>query len=383
MTTFDTFPALTFDQFVTNFLNILQTSSPAINDSSVGSIPLAWAEATAGNDLALQSLAYHVYNMARLTTSTGTDVDTFVGDFGLTRAPASEATGFVTLTRNLTGSVLMIPAGAIVQTTIGGIQFQLIADPSNPSWNVGDNAYVFGIGIGSIAPTIQAIVAGSAGNVLVGTINQIVSGISGVNSVSNAAPTAGGSDEESDQALKTRFQLYIEGLAKATVSAVEAAIEGVQAGLTFQLMELEHFDGTPFIGGFTIVVDDGSGHIPGGTITAIIAAVNAVRAAGISFEVHAPTNITTNVSVSVTPASPFSSGAVAAAVTTSITQYIQKLGVGETVSFVGVANAIQNTQITNQNCVFAYTDLLINTVAGDLVIAWTQIAEVGTIAVSA
>jgi uncharacterized phage protein gp47/JayE len=383
MSQFDTFPAATFDQFVTNFLSVLQTSTPAITDASEGSVSLALAEATGGNDIALQALIYHVYNIARLTTSTGVDVDSFVGDFGLTRAPsASASTNTVVLTRSITSSTLAVPAGAVVQTLVGSIQFNVIGDTGQPDWDPGSETYIFPIGAATMTITVVAVVPGAAGNVLANTITQLVSGITGVNSVTNTQPTAGGADQESDDALKLRFQEYIESLGKATLQAIEAAIAGVQAGLTFSVNESVHFDGSPFLAGFTVVVDDGSGNIPSPTLTAVHNAVDAVRAAGISFEVHAPTDIAIGVTVTVTAAAGFSDPQVSTAVTAAIDTYILSLGVAVSVNYVTMANVIQNAQINGVNCVFAQTNLLVNGSNVNIGITDTQLARPGTIVIT-
>lgn len=384
MSNFDTFPAQTFDTFVANYINILQTSTPAIDDATEGSVALALAEATAANDIGIQSLSYHVYNVARLATSFGVDVDSFVGDFGLTRAPASFAsTNTVVLTRSFASSTLSVAAGSIIQTTVGSIQFQLIADTAQPDWNVGADAYIFPIGALTMTVTVQAVVAGSAGNVLANTITQMVSGLTGVTTVTNTQPTAGGSDQETDAALKLRFQEYIESLGKATLQAIEAAIAGVQAGLTFQVVESEHFGGAPFLAGFTVVVDDGSGNIPAPTLTAVHNAVDAVRAAGISFEVHAPNNVTIGVTVTVTPNTGFTQTQVDTAVTAAITNYILGLGVGNTVNYINVAIAIQSAQINGINCVLAQIDLLVNGSNVNVVITDFELARPGTITITA
>ena len=94
-----------------------------------GDPALAIFQAVATQDDFLQFLMQIIWAAARLSTSSGSDVDSFVNDFGLTRLPATYATGPVTLTA-LTAPSFAVPVspGAIVQTPGGAIQYQIIAD---------------------------------------------------------------------------------------------------------------------------------------------------------------------------------------------------------------------------------------------------------------
>lgn len=378
----DTFPSMTFDQFVSNFIQILLTSTPLISDTSVGSIPLAFAEATAGNDLALQELIYHVYNVARLGTSEGSDVDSYVGDFGLTRDPATYASNVIYLNRTGTVGVQAEPLGSVVQAPVGNVQFELVADTTQASYDPVNMTYFFADGQGTIPVRVQALNAGSASNVGANSISQIVSGLVGVSSISQPVAIDNAVDAETDDELRTRFQLFIESLSKATETSVEEAIDSVQPGLTYKLIEYFHFDGSPFVGGFTAVVDDGSGSISSSLLTEITAAIDAVRAAGIAFEVKAPTDVPVNVVVNIKAAPGYSSAIVTSALSASITSYVNKLGVGNNVSLANLANAINTTQVNGANIVFSYTNLMVNGAVADFVIAPTQLARIGSITIT-
>ena len=376
----DSFPSLTFNQFTANFVNTLSSSTPLISDTTEGSVALAFAEAVAGNDIALQELAYYVYNTNRLGTSSGADVDSFVADYALSRQPATFNNGIVTLYRTNSAAVLPEPLGSIVQAPVGNIQFALIPDTSLPAYDAVHAVYSFAVGQLSIDVRVQAVAPGSGSNVPVKSVSQIVSGLVGVSSIINAIPLANGTDQETDDQLKSRFQLYIKSLSKATGDAVSYAIRSVQPGLTYQLIEYKHFDGSSFAG-FTVVVDDGSNHISATLLKAIFAAVFVVRAAGIAFEVSPPTNMPINVSVQVKAKAGFDSGSVVTAVTAAIGVYIDSLGVGTNVSLANLANAIGTAKIASISCVFSYTVLLINGVQSDYLMTQTQISQIGTISV--
>lgn len=365
-------PVLTFNTYLQNMIATLVNNTPAVTNLRPGSVAFALLQAVSGSATTLQQLITHVYNICRLATSTGADVDSFVGDFGLVRDPATFATVHVQISRIVTGQAVFIPVGAIVQT-LAGVQFALIADPTNANYIPAQNAYFCDTLASSVDCTAQALVAGSSGNVLANTIVQIVSGVFGFNSVTNASAATGGAAQESDAALKARFATYIQSLGKATINAINAAIEAVQAGLTFTNNDQLHLDGSGYPGGFTIVVDDGSGAIPSGTLSAITTAVAAVKAEGIGFSVHAPTNVTINVSVSIHVHTGASPPVVNAAVQAAVVAYVNGLGVGHNVSYAGVGTVI--AAVPN---VDAMTSLLVNGGSSDIVIAFNQLARTAT-----
>ena len=78
-----------------NFATLLQNQAAAMQarcnqllDFSVGSILRAITEANAAVALWLQGMILQVFGVTRLATSTGTDCDSFVNDFGMTRLGA-------------------------------------------------------------------------------------------------------------------------------------------------------------------------------------------------------------------------------------------------------------------------------------------------------
>lgn len=365
----------TFKNFVDTMTSTLSNSTAKVTNLRSGSVALAIIQAVAANALSLQQMLVSVYNTCRLATSTGADVDSFVGDWGMTRLPAGASDGLVTITRQLTTNELTVAPGGICQTPTSGIQFQLIADATGlANWDSVRQVYFFPPGVNSISARVQAVVAGSAGNVSANTITQMVSGFVGVNSISNPANFVNGSDQETDGALKLRFVKFVSSLATADLSAIEAAIESVQPNSSYQIIEYKHFDGTAWAAGFTIVADDGTGNASLTFINGITTAVEAVRAAGAEFAVQKPTNVPINVAVTISTASPSALVATQNAVTQALTKYVNTLGVGNTVSYVLLANVIQTT-----SGVLAYSGLTVNGGTTDIAITQTQLAQIGTV----
>jgi uncharacterized phage protein gp47/JayE len=202
-----------------------------------------------------------------------------------------------------------------------------------------------------------------------------VSGTVGINSVTNALALTNGSDQETDAQLKTRFQLFISSLSQATDNAIDSAIAAVRPNLTWQIIENLHFDGSAFVAGFTVVVDDGSGAPTLTLLNSVESAINAVRAAGIRFEISGPSVVPVNFSVHLNIAAGFNATVVQSQITTAITAVIDGYGVGNNVSYASVANAVQTTP-----GVTAYSALTLNGTSADIAIALTQIARIGTVA---
>lgn len=150
-----------------------------------------------------------------IDSKVGGDLDDFCSLFGITRLPASRAQGVVTFTRPSdafsSGSALVIPPGTqvialtnppvIVQTTVSTVL--------NPGQLTGDIP-------------VQAVSPGASGNVAAGLLITMGTGLSGVTSVINAAPMTGGSNQESDADLRTRFKATVFRSLAGTQSMYQA-----------------------------------------------------------------------------------------------------------------------------------------------------------------
>ncbi len=134
-----------------------------------------------------------------IDTLSGSALDSFCANFGFQRFIARGATGIVTFTQNasnLAVSTVTIPAGTLVATA-NGVVFQTISTYSMIPIQGQSN---------SIDVPVQAVVGGSNSNVASGSIININTPLNGINSVTNSAPTSGGSDAESDSSFRIRFK---------------------------------------------------------------------------------------------------------------------------------------------------------------------------------
>lgn len=130
----------------------------------------------------------HLHRVSFVTASYGGYLDLRAQEWGLTRHPATQATGVITLTGT---AGVVVPAGTRFRTG-GGVEFELTADAGIDAGGVGTGG-------------IRAVMAGVASNVMAGTITEIPTAIQGLQSVTNAEPTSGGAEVETDDMLRERL----------------------------------------------------------------------------------------------------------------------------------------------------------------------------------
>jgi hypothetical protein len=269
------------------------------------------------------------------------------------------------------------------------IQYQVIADVTNPNYNAGLGGYPIPAGQTSTIATVQALLPGTASNVLAGSLQSIVTPGTPADFVVQTADITNGQNQESDSALRVRFAFYVSGLAQSTVSAINAAVLKTQAGLTFT--NNEYLDNSGNIVGpgyFTIVADDGSGSISGSVLTAISGNVTLARAEGISFFCIAPTNIAITIAVTGTVIQQgFSAASVRSALQAALVAYVNANGVGGSGSlklpFAGVETLIGTFIGTGPTQGLAgFTAVSVNGGTSDIPLTTYQLARTSSGAVS-
>ncbi len=345
-----------------------QAVAPQLTQVSSGSVAYALFQGFASVCLWLQWLIAQVLSMTRLATSQGADVDSFVGDFGLARLPATFATGSVTFSRySASGTALVMP-GAQVKTADGSQPFVVVTDTTNAAWSAALGGYAVADGVGGVAVPVQAVNAGTQGNVQANTITLIASAIPGIDTVTNPASFAGALDAESDAALRTRFQGYIQGLAKSTTAALGAAIGQVQQGLSYAILE-----GVPGSGQVTVTVDDGSGAPGAALLGSVTAAVGAVRAAGVQAIVQGPSVADTTVAFTLNVAAGASKPAVAATIAAALLTYVDLLPVGASLA---LSNVIAQAYAAAPGMVASIEGVLLNGGTADIVPGPTGVVKI-------
>jgi uncharacterized phage protein gp47/JayE len=286
-----------FSQLIEDMGAALQSSATTLVDVSVGSVVRAIFEANASVVLWLQWLILQVLQTTRAATSMGTDLDTWMSDFGLTRLPAITSSGIVTFSRFSSNIPATIPVGTIIKTADGSLTFLVAEDRTVSIWQSAPSGYTLPFGVNSVDLPVTCLTGGSIGNVLAGAITVIATPLPSVDLVTNANAFFDGGDAESDQSFRGRFQNYLASRSRATKTAVRSAIANVRQGLDVEIFENTAVDGTFRPGFFVVVVDDGSGFPSAILLSSIASAIDIVRPVGTMFSVIPPNVVTVDVSM--------------------------------------------------------------------------------------
>jgi uncharacterized phage protein gp47/JayE len=363
-----------FRQIVADQASAAQAAAGRVLDFSIGSLLRAIADATGAVALWLQAEVLKVLAATRLSTSSGTDVDTFVQDFGTSRVGATFASGEVTMARFTTGAAAAIPVGTGLRTYDGQAAFTVRADERYAGWDASLPGYRLAASAASIVVPVVAGTAGTAGNVDAGSVTQLTSPITGIDTVANASAVTGGSDAETDAETKARFPNYIASLSQGTRDAIAYAVSQARPGLSVGF--LSGADAAPYNRDFVVVVNDGDA-VPSATvINAVASAVEASHAFGVSYGVISATILPASISLTLTTSSGHA--AAVAAVAKALEAHLNKLGLGEAMPFSRIAQIAYGAAPAVTNV----TGILLNGGTADLLPTKAQVIRPGLIAVS-
>lgn len=364
-----------FDTLVSDQTAAVQSSASGLIDFSEGSVLRAIIESNAAVALWLESLVIGLLAVTRAATSSGSDLDSFVADFGLTREPSVPSSGSVTFSRFTDTQSALVPLGLQVQTADGSVTFVVTEDATNPAWSPSQQGYVINSGTPSVTVPVMATAGGSVSNVVANSITLILSAVPGVNTVTNALAFTGGADAETDAALRLRFQSFLNSLARGTLTSISYAISTVQTGLTDSIAENVNPDGSPHPGYLTITVDDGTGSPPGSLLTAAAVAVDQYRGAGIAFGVFGPTKLTANVVFALTTETGYDHSTVVAEAVAAVVAFINGLSLGYELPYTRLVQVIYDSSpgITN------VTGVTLNGGTSDMTATAAQVVRAGTV----
>src|SRR5215475_5073105 len=346
----------TFDQLVTAMVERWAAEVGVDPVFESGDPLLAIFQAAAAMAIMLENVNQQAVLFARASTATGSDLDSFVADFGLSRLGATKASGVAVFsTATPASSNIPIPIGTIVQTPGAAIQYQTVEDAS-----ILQNQT-------SATVKIEALFPGAGQNVQADQLTQFSTVIPGVSFVTNPNPITNGLDAETDQQLRDRFVLFFASLSKATEDAILFAINSVQQGLDIALLDNTDVNGNPRNGFFTVVIDDGSGSPPQSLLDAVYAAVDKVRAFTIGFAVIAPTLVHPDIAlnIKIKPDSPELGSTVENNVKVAVLEYVNSLDIGEPLYLLKLAQVAIDCDV---NVVGVQPNsVLINGVEADLI----------------
>jgi uncharacterized phage protein gp47/JayE len=368
----------TFDDLVGTMAGAVQGACSQLVDLTIGSVLRVVLEANASVALWMQWLILCVLQTTRAATSTGGDLDSWVGDFGVSRLPGVAAAGAVTFARFTPTIAALVPVGALVRSLDGTQTFAVLSDVTNTAWSAAQNGYLIAAGTATVSVPVQAQAIGQAGNVQIGAIAQLVSAMPGVDTVGNAAPMVGGADAETDAALRARFAGFLDSRNRATPLAVANAILSVRQGLTYAISQNVDPAGMPRMGFFTITLNDGTGSPPSALLTAVAAAVDPVRPIGTSFAVVAPQLVPVTVTMQVSVVPTVAADVVDAAVEAALVAFIDGLAIGAPLPISRLAQVAYDTDAAITNV----TNVMVNGGRGDLTVAPTALVTVASVVVT-
>ena len=367
-----------FTTLVKEMVASVQAGATAIIDFSVGSIMLAWTEAVAFVAVWLQSIVLQLLLLVRAATSTGSDLDSWMADFGLVRIDAVAASGLATFSRASTAMAATIPLGATIASQDGSKQYLVILDVTNPAYSAGVGGYILPIGTASITLPIVAINPGAYSNAAIGEISLLTTAIAGVDTVANAATIDNGMDTETDAQFRARFVLTIQTYGRATLAAVQGATAPILPGIRYSVVENSNFDGTPNDGYFYVVVDDGTGHPSPAVITSVQAAIDQVRPLTSAFGVFAPQVVPVAITFDIVTDPLLSHSALVLAAQAAVTSFVNSLGLGAALPFTMISKVAYETDPGILNV----QNVAVNSTTFDVVPSQSQVLKVGTVVVN-
>ncbi|WP_392336324.1 baseplate J/gp47 family protein [Pantoea stewartii] len=124
-----------FTTLVTDQVTAIQAKSALLVDLTIGSLLRAIVESNSGVILWLQQLIVNLLVITRAATCSGSDLDTWLADYGFTREPATYATGPVTFSRFTATNAALITIGSQVTTNDGTQTYNVILDTGNANYN--------------------------------------------------------------------------------------------------------------------------------------------------------------------------------------------------------------------------------------------------------
>lgn len=172
--------------------------------------PIAIQFANAQNDIGL------VLQSAQIENAVGKQLDLLTTLIGVSRDPETFSSGQVTFSRsNSAGRDYTVPEGTEVQT-----------DANDATKYETTETVVLSEGTTSVTAPIESLVGGVDSNAGSNTVTILPSPPAGIESVTNTSEITGGTDEETDESLRSRAQ---EELSTGSRASAQALIYGARA----------------------------------------------------------------------------------------------------------------------------------------------------------
>lgn len=232
------------------------------------------------------SFLEYISRQVHKTTAEGQFLERHAADYGLTRLPASFATGKVTLTG---GPSINLPAGLVLQRA-DGVQYETTEDAATS-------------GLGTVDVSVRALDVGSVANAAPNVQLAFVSPVD-LMETSGFVASDGiglGADAESDESLRSRLLFRLRnppmgGAAHDYIIWVRSAINGVTRVFVDPVTSANGRDSV----GLWFLMDDlyENGIPQSADVAGVVSHLDSVRPAGAIVEVNAPAPVTIDVEIS-------------------------------------------------------------------------------------
>jgi len=253
--------------------------------------------------------------------------------WGIERFAAVKSTGGVTFTRATDAAGAgVITAGTVVATQpdVNGQSLRFLLDTD----------VNFGASDLTQPGTVTAEVAGEEGNVGIGTITRTVDNLFDPSiTVSNAAVLAGGSEEESDTALRSRVREFPSTLARGTLAALEFGAKQVPA--------VQNATASETGGIVTLYVTDANGNSSLQMLLDVEAELLNWQSAGDVVNVTGGTPLLVDVTYSLTVRTGTNVLALEPIIAVAVAGELASLKIGETLYISAIQTAIRNVDPVN------------------------------------
>jgi len=299
------------EQLENDFLS-RQGKITSIDDGTVIQALLA---AYASNLLDLYDTLANTENQVFVDTATGSYLDRIASLVGCTRKGGEKATGTVTFSRNTPAdNDIVIPKGTKVRTQIDSSgNYYIFTTDSDVTLEKGST---------SVDANITAENVGTAYNLPSNTIMVMMDHVAGITSVTNANPTSGGVDVESDEDFRARIPQYISSLVRGTKTALKSGAESVQGVGSATVVE-----SSP--GSVNVYISSVSGDVTQDLIDNVKNTLNDYRSAGIQVNVYGVLSIPVSVTATLTIKDGYSG--VQTSVQNALVDFLNKKPQGESV----------------------------------------------------
>ena len=238
-----------FESIATSMMNYLSSVQALVTDFNIGSVNRTLLESVA---MELEELYYRLYKSTEKAIP-----EAIYTAFDFTKLSATAASGTVTFSRSVAAPQdYLIPLGTVVATA-DGVEFKTTANVTLLTGQTTRTA------------SVVAVLTGAAGNVAANSVTVLRTAILGIEAVNNVSVMAGGADEETDDALRLRFQDFISSLARSPVTGVEAGartaklVDGsgaiLERVLVAKVIEEYLTDSSKPVGTAKLYIDSGSG----------------------------------------------------------------------------------------------------------------------------